>query len=83
MFLLPPSSFLRVSLTEILAEIPKLSFAEHQELIRRAIEIEDQDITVEEKAILDQRLADFRQYPNCDIPAEQLKGEVLQRLKPQ
>jgi hypothetical protein len=49
-----------VSLTEILAEIPKLSFAERQELVRRAIELEDDELTPEEKAILDQRLEDFR-----------------------
>jgi putative addiction module component (TIGR02574 family) len=71
-----------VSLTEILAEIPKLSFAERQELVRRAIEVEDQDLTAEEKTILDQRLADFPQTPDSGIPADQLKDEVLRRLKP-
>jgi putative addiction module component (TIGR02574 family) len=60
-----------MSLTEILAEIPKLSFAERQELVRRAIEVEDQDLTAEEKAILDERLADFRRNPNSGVPAEQ------------
>ena len=39
-----------MSLTEILEEIPKLSFAERQELVRRAIELEDEEITPEEKA---------------------------------
>jgi putative addiction module component (TIGR02574 family) len=72
-----------VSLTEILAEIPKLSFAERQELVRRAIELEDPDVTAEEKAILNQRIEDLRQNPNSGIPAEQLKDEVLRRLKPQ
>jgi putative addiction module component (TIGR02574 family) len=71
-----------MSLTEILAEIPKLSFAERQELVRRAIEVEDHDLTAEEKAILDDRLEDFRRNPNSGTPAEQLKGEVLQRLRP-
>ena len=70
-----------MSLTEILAEIPKLSFAERQELVRRAIEIEEHDLTAEEKAILDERLADFRRNPNSGIPAEQLKEEVSRRLK--
>jgi putative addiction module component (TIGR02574 family) len=70
-----------VSLTEILAEIPKLSFAERQELVRRAIEVEDQDLTAEEKTILDQRLADFRKNPDSGIPAEQLKDQVSRRLK--
>jgi putative addiction module component (TIGR02574 family) len=70
-----------MSLTEILAEIPKLSFAERQELVRHAIEIEDHDLTAEEKAILDERLADFRRNPNSGLPAEQVKGEVSRRLK--
>jgi putative addiction module component (TIGR02574 family) len=71
-----------MSLTEILAEIPKLSFAERQELVRRAIAVEDEDLTPEEKAILDERLEDFRRNPESGIPAEQLKSSVLQRLRP-
>jgi putative addiction module component (TIGR02574 family) len=72
-----------MSLTEILAEIPKLSFTERQELMRRAIEVEDADLTPEEKAILDQRLDDFRRNPNSGVPAEQLKTEVSRRLNSQ
>jgi len=72
-----------MSLTEILAEIPKLSFAERQELVRRAIEVEDHDLTSEEKAILNERLEDFRRNPDSGIPAEQLRDEVSKRLKPQ
>jgi len=71
-----------MSLTEILAEIPKLSFTERQELVRRAIEVEDGELTAEEKAVLDRRLANFHHSPNSGTPAEQLKSEVLQRLKP-
>jgi putative addiction module component (TIGR02574 family) len=70
-----------MSLPEILAEIPKLSFAERQEIIRRTLEVEDAEITPEEKAILDERLADFRRNPNSGIPAEQLKDEVSRHLK--
>jgi putative addiction module component (TIGR02574 family) len=71
-----------VSLTEILAEIPKLTFAERQELVRRAIEVEDGDLSPEEKAVLKERLEDFRRNPNSGTPAEQLKSEVSRRLKP-
>ena len=71
-----------MSLTEILAEIPKLSFAERQELVRRTIEVEDDELAPEEKAILAERLEDFRRDPNSGIPAEQLKTSVLDRLKP-
>ena len=71
-----------MSLTEILAEIPKLSFAERQELVRRAIEVEDHDLTSEEKAILDERLEDFHRSSKSGVLAEQLKDEVSRRLKP-
>jgi putative addiction module component (TIGR02574 family) len=70
-----------MSLTDILAEIPKLSFAERQELIRRAIEVEEHELSVAEKAVLDRRLEDFRRDPNSGVPAEQLRGEALRRLK--
>ena len=56
-----------MSLPEILAEIPKLSFAERQEIIRRTLEVEDAELTPEEKAILDERLADFRRNPNLGV----------------
>jgi hypothetical protein len=72
-----------MSLTEILAEIPKLSFAERQELVRRAIELEDGDLSPAEKAVLDERLEDFRRTPNSGVSANQLKGKVSRRLKPQ
>ena len=57
-----------MSLTAILAEIPKLSFSERQELVRRTIELEDEEITPEEKVILEERLADFRRNPNTGLP---------------
>ncbi|HJW38763.1 MAG TPA: hypothetical protein VJ420_09110 [Candidatus Udaeobacter sp.] len=69
-----------MSLSEILDEIPKLSFAERQELVRRAIEVEDADLAPEEKALLDERLNDFRRNPNSGVPADQLKAEISRRL---
>lgn len=71
-----------MSLTEILAEIPKLSFAERQELVRRAISVEEDDgVTREENAILDQRLADFHRDPHAGISADDLKRAVLPRVR--
>lgn len=73
-----------MSLTEILAEIPKLSFAERQELVRRAPAPEDEEeLTPEEKAILDQRLEDFRRNPAAGISMEQLKSTLVSRINDQ
>lgn len=71
-----------MSLNEILEAIPKLSFAERQQLVRRAIEA-DEDLTPQEEAILEGRLQDFRADPQDGVPAKSLKRAVIQRLKPQ
>ena len=49
-----------MSLTEFLAAILKLSVAERQQFARRTIEVEEDDPAAEEKAILNERLEDFR-----------------------
>jgi putative addiction module component (TIGR02574 family) len=68
-----------MSFAEILDEIPKLSFAERQELVRRAIALDD-EFTPEENAILDTRMEDFRLHPDAGIPLEELKDRVRERI---
>ena len=70
-----------MSLNEILEAIPKLSFVERQQLVRRAIEA-DEGPTPEEEALLEMRLKNFRPEPQNGIPAESLKEVVMQRLQP-
>ena len=70
----------RMSLTEILSEIPKLSFAERQELVRAAIEFDEQ-ITAEESALLDERLERFHSDPSAGIPLAEVEGRIKQRLQ--
>ena len=70
-----------MSLTEILDEIPKLSFAERQKIIHRTLEIEENDLSPEEKQILDQRVAEFRRDPDSGVTADQLKSELSRRLR--
>ncbi len=72
----------RMSLAEILDEIPKLSFAERQELVHRAIAVDDDDddLTPQETAILDARMIDFQQNPEAGIPLDELKERVRERL---
>ena len=63
-----------MSFTEILSEIPRLSFAERQELVRSAIAVDDAELTAEENALLDARMEDFRRQPSAGIPLEELRG---------
>lgn len=69
-----------MTFAEILDEIPKLSFAERQELVQRAIALDDDDSNEAENAILDARIEDFERNPDEGIPLEQLKGHVQARL---
>jgi hypothetical protein len=71
-----------MSLNEILEAIPKLSFAERQRLVRRAIEA-DEELTPHEQAVLDSRLENFRADPQDEVRADALKAALIQRLRPQ
>ena len=69
-----------MSFAEILEEIPNLSFAQRQELVRRAIALDDDDLTPEENAVLDARMEDFQRNPETGIPLEQLPAHIAERL---
>jgi hypothetical protein len=69
-----------MSFTEILDETPSLSFAERQELVRHAIALDDSELTVEENALPDARMEDFRRNPDAGILLEELRAHVTQRL---
>ena len=68
-----------VSFAEILEEIPNVSFSQRQELVRRAIALDD-DLTPEENALLDARMEEFRHNPDSGIPRDKLKDEIAKRL---
>jgi putative addiction module component (TIGR02574 family) len=69
-----------MSFAEIIQEIPNLSFAQRQELVRHAIAPDDNDLTPEENALLDARMQDFQRDPGAGIPLEQLPEHIAQRL---
>jgi len=62
-----------MSLAEMLDQIPKLSFAERQELIRCAITMDDVDLSSEEEAILAKRLQDFQPDEKSGVPLKNLR----------
>ncbi len=70
-----------MSLAEMLDQIPKLSFAERQELIRCAIEVDDPGLNSEEEAILAKRLQGFHPDEKSGIPLEDLSDRVQKNLR--
>jgi hypothetical protein len=65
-----------MSFAEMPEEIPSLSFAQHQELERCAIGLDDSDLTPGENALLDSRMEDFRRDPEAGIPLGQLREHI-------
>jgi hypothetical protein len=70
-----------MSLAEMLDQIPELSFAERQQLIRCAIEVDHAGLNNEEEAILAKRLQDFRPDEKSSIPLEDLSDRVRKNLR--
>jgi hypothetical protein len=68
-----PSLFTLVSFTEVLAELPALTIEERQLLVRRAVELDDPGLSVEDESLVEKRLADHRRNPNS--------AEALKKIK--
>lgn len=69
-----------MSLTEVLAELPALTFAERQLLVRRALELDDPELTAEDEAVVEKRLADHRQHPGSAVSLEGMKTRLRSRF---
>ena len=70
-----------MSFAEILDQIPRLSFAQRQELVRLAIALDDEELTPEETALLDARMEDFHRNPESGVPLGELKARLEERLR--
>ena len=75
-----------MSLVEILDEIPRLTPVERQRVAETIFEMEgdwidgDDELSVEEKHLLDSRLADHDDNPASAIPWEEVKARLQARF---
>ncbi len=75
-----------MSKAEILDEIPKLTPEEREEIRRKLDEVdgvkalEDDDLTAEQWALADQRIAEHKVDPASAIPIEQMKAGLRARF---
>ena len=72
-----------MSKAEILEELPKLTKTERQEIRLRLAELDSEDwlddeepLTVEEKALLDARLAAYAKDPDAGSTWEEVEGRI-------
>ena len=77
----------RMSKTEILEELPKLTKAERFEIRLKLAELDgdgwlddDDPLTDEQKALLEARLADMELHPEKSIPWEEVKRRLEERF---
>jgi hypothetical protein len=52
-----------MSLNDLLAELPALSLDQRHQLIRRALELDDQGLSGADEAVVERRLAEHRRNP--------------------
>lgn len=67
-----------VSFAELLEEIPRLTFAQREELIRCAVALDEGGLTAEEGALLDARMEDFCQNPEAGVTIQQLREHIAE-----
>jgi len=78
-----------MSKTEILDELPKLTKTERQEIRLRLAELDSEDwlddepLTVQEKALLEARLAAYAKDPDAGSTWEEVEGRIRARLSRQ
>lgn len=70
-----------ISFTEVLEELPALTFEQRQLLIRRAMELDDQQLTDADVALIESRLAAHHDNPSSSIPLEEMKARLRNRTK--
>lgn len=79
-----------MSKTEILAELPKLTKTERQEIHLRLAELDGDDwlddeepLMIHEKALLEARLAAYAKDPDAGSTWEEVEGRIRARLRHQ
>lgn len=70
-----------MSFTEVLNELPALTFEQRQLLIRRALELDDPSLNDADEAIVKSRLAALRDAPASAVSLDEMKARIRSRYK--
>jgi hypothetical protein len=65
-----------MSFNEVIAELPRLTFAERQILIRRALELDDQPLSPYDEELVEARLALHHSDPSSSISLDEMKRRL-------
>jgi len=70
-----------MSFTEVLQELPTLTFEQRQLLIRRALELDDPPLSEAEEALVESRLTEMRDAPASAISLDEMKARLRSRSR--
>jgi putative addiction module component (TIGR02574 family) len=65
-----------MSFNEVLAELPALTVAERQLLVRRALDLDESPLSIEDETLIEQRLAAHQQNPASAVSLEEMKSRL-------
>ena len=65
-----------MSFNGVIAELPRLTFEERQILIRRALELDNLQLSAADEALVEQRLAEHYADPTSSLPLHELKNRL-------
>ncbi len=64
----------------MLAELPALTVAERQLLIRRALDLDGAELSDEDLDLAEKRLADHHQHPKTAVSLDEMKKRLRTRF---
>lgn len=65
-----------MSFTQVIEELPRMTTAERQQVIRRALELDDAPLSSTDEALVESRLAAHRANPNSSVPLTEMKKRL-------
>jgi hypothetical protein len=70
-----------VSFQQVIDELPRMSFEQRQEVVRRALELDDSPLSDADEALIETRRAAHRADPQSSISVEAMKTRLRSRSK--
>lgn len=65
-----------MSFSQVIEELPRMTIAERQTLIRRALELDDAPLSPADEALVESRLAAHRANPDSSVPLAEMKKRL-------
>jgi hypothetical protein len=70
-----------MSFTEVLEELPALTFEQRQMVIRKALEVDETPLSPREQSIVDERLEKLRKDPESAVSMDDMNARLRRRFK--